>query len=74
MSCKKCIYAIFEKTPAGNIRTTVGGRCNYQVPMPLLPECVERHYTMRDGNPFKHRQAIWSGEGKDCKTFKDKNG
>ncbi len=37
MNCKNCKYSKFHLTEKGNIRTSVSGKCTYEIIIPKLP-------------------------------------
>ena len=70
-SCATCKHAEFLRTPTGRIRHSYAGKCNYEIVIPVLPECVRD--LGRRVNPFP-KQAIWARrDGTDCPVWAPKS-
>lgn len=57
-NCKSCKWAKWQRTPKGNIRREVAGRCEYKVEWPPIP--YAQIY------PRSDKISIWPKDGAAC--------
>lgn len=60
MSCTTCNHGQFERTPKGNIKRSVPGRCTFKLGALVVPVVM----TVQ-----ARSTAIWPDMGADCPTF-----
>jgi len=61
--CKTCRHAQWQRTPKGNIRTSMAGECTYILKMQSLPICARVALS---------RYGIWSTSATECPTWEKK--
>lgn len=69
-NCSRCAHSTgFDLTPTGRFKRDAMGRCAYDIPMPVMPVCVQ-HW---DNAPLNLRKKdIRPLDGETCPTYKPK--
>lgn len=67
-SCGTCNMSVFSLTKTGRFKKNEAGRCEYEIPVPALPSCVQE----KDRAGY-YKSYIWPNDGAECPVWAPRN-